>query len=154
MNELDSNNKDLMYKTYLFERKLLVDAFLGSSKSFDKAVLTLSAGAFGLSLAFIRQIAPDPKKITIFFLLIPAWICFCSSIISTLISFFTSQSGYYKEIEELTKRFSGNQSSQEKKANIKIKSFIWTKFLNRLSLGAFILGVLLLASFSIANLLL
>jgi len=95
MNGLDSNNnKDLKWKVYLFERKLLVDAFLKGFHSFDKAVLTLSAGAFGLSLAYLRQIAPCPKSGTLVFLKW-SWVCFGVCIISTLYSFVTSRSGCY-----------------------------------------------------------
>lgn len=48
-NKLDSNsNNDLKYKVYLEERKSLIDAEREGSRLFDKAILTLAAGAFGL----------------------------------------------------------------------------------------------------------
>jgi len=50
---LNSNN-NLKYKTYLDERKLLVNAKLEESKLLDKSILTLAASALGLSLTFIR----------------------------------------------------------------------------------------------------
>ena len=49
-----SDTKD---KAYLEERKSLINASLEEAKLFDKAILTLAAGVFGLSLAFMRQIA-------------------------------------------------------------------------------------------------
>ncbi len=56
MNKLDSeSNNDLKYKVYLEERKLLVDAVREGARSFDKTILALASGAFGLSLTFIRQ---------------------------------------------------------------------------------------------------
>ena len=152
MSELDSNNKDLKFKAYLFERKLLVDAFQYGFYSFDKAILSLSSGAIGLSLIFLGQIDLHIEPGTLRFL-ISSWVCFCVCIICTLISFVTSRSGYYKEIEELNERFYGKQSSQYGKAHISDRSFIWTKWLNRISLVAFPIGVILLAIFSIANLL-
>ena len=153
MSKLDSNNnKDLKWKVYLFERKLLVDVFLQGFHSFDKAVLTLSAGAFGLSLAFLSQIAPTIKSGTLSFLIL-SWIFFSVSIVCTLISFVTSRSGYYREIEELNERFRSGQIDQYGKARIVNRSFIWTKWLNGISLVAFPIGVILLAYFSIVNLL-
>lgn len=89
--KLDSNNSnnDLKYKVYLEERKSLVDAKREGSELFDKAILTLAAGTFGLSLTFIRQIVPNIKCGTEF-MLICAWTGFCISLLSTLISFLTS----------------------------------------------------------------
>jgi hypothetical protein len=49
-------NENLKYKTYLEERKLLVSAEIEGSRLFDKTIITLAAGVFGLSLAFIKQI--------------------------------------------------------------------------------------------------
>lgn len=153
MSELDSNNnKDLEFKAYHFERKLLVDAFSEGFHSFDKAVLNLSAGAFGLSLVFLGQIANTIKSGTLS-LLMSSWGCFGVCIICTLISFVTSRSGYYKEIEELNERFRDEQSIQYGKADIINKSFIATKWLNGISLVAFPIGVILLVIFGIANLL-
>ncbi|MDD5014531.1 MAG: hypothetical protein PHW73_05450 [Atribacterota bacterium] len=57
-NQNSNSNENLNYKIYLEERKLLVDASRESAQSFDKTMLVLASGAFGLSLTFIRQIFP------------------------------------------------------------------------------------------------
>jgi len=126
----DSNN-DLKYKVYLEERKLLVDAKREESRLFDKAILTLAAGAFGLSLAFIRQIVPSNGiKPGTMFMLIFAWAWFCISLLSTLISFLTSQSACSKQMEILEVQYFDNHNSQDEKNNPKNWPAILTKWLN------------------------
>ena len=51
---------DTGYEVYLEERKSLVTALLEQTRSFDKYVLTLAGGTFGLSFLFIKQIVPQP----------------------------------------------------------------------------------------------
>ena len=156
LNKLESDNSDnLEYEVYIEERKLLVDAEREGSRLFDKAILTLTAGAFGLSLTFIRQMAPDIKSGTVF-LLICAWVGFCLSLLFTLISFLTSQSACLKQIKILEVEYFNSQREHDKKANIENienKSSDWTGRLNKLSIVAFMLGVIFLAIFSISNLL-
>ena len=101
MGEMDSNSSDdRKYKVYLEERKSLIDAKREASRLFDRAILTLAAGAFGLSLTFIRQISPTIQSGTLF-LLICAWAGFCISLLSTLISFLTGQSACSRQIKIL-----------------------------------------------------
>lgn len=151
--KLDSNgDSDLKYRVYLEERKSLVGAKREGSRLFDKAILYLTAGAFGLSLTFIRQIVPSIKSGTVF-ILICAWAGFCMSLISTLISFLTSQSACSKQIEILEGEYVDNHNSQDRKTNHRNKPAIWTKRLNILSIFTFIIGVIFLAIFSIVNLL-
>ena len=153
LNKLESDNSDnLEYEVYIEERKLLVDAKREGSRLFDRAILTLAAGAFGLSLTFIRQIVPNIKSGTMF-MLICAWVGFCVSLLSTLISFLTSQLACSKQIEILEAEYFNNHSSHDKKANLKNKASDWTRRLNILSIFTFIIGVIFLAIFSISNLL-
>ena len=153
MSKLNSDsNDDFKYKVYLEERKSLVDAEREGSRSFDKAILTLAAGAFGLSLTFIRQIVPNIESGTMF-MLICAWVGFCISLFSTLISFLTSQSACLKQIEILEAEHLNNQSNHDKETNLKNMASDYTQRLNILSISAFIIGVIFLAIFSISNLL-
>jgi hypothetical protein len=93
-------NEALGYKVYLEERNLLVDAAREGARSFDKAILTLSAGTFGLSLAFIKQIASVIQPGALCFLL-ASWTFLALSMLMTLISFLTSQSACTRQIEIL-----------------------------------------------------
>jgi hypothetical protein len=138
-------NSDLKYKTYLDERKLLVSAELEGSRLFDKAILTLAAGSFALSLAVIKQIFPS--FISNKYLLALAWTSFVISILSTLISFLTSQHACSKQREILENIFFSN--NEDKLIN---RAAIWTKCLNWLSIISFIIGVIFLAIFVFSNL--
>jgi len=146
-----NNSKDFEYKVYLEERKSLIEAELEQSRLFDRAILTLSAGAFGLSLAFIRKIAPSIKMGSQF-LLISSWICFSLSILSTLVSFLTSQSACSRQREILESEYFNHNKEKDKNNFKKNKPAIWTKKLNIISIVTFILGVVFLAIFSMINL--
>ncbi len=146
-----NNNKDLEYKVYLEERKLLVDTEREEARLFDKAILTLAAGAFGLSLTFIRQIVPNIKYETLWILIV-AWAGFCVSLLSTLISFLTSQSAFRRQREILEVEWLDNSSKKNEKDNLENTPAIWTKRLNIISIVAFIIGAVFLTTFSIINL--
>jgi hypothetical protein len=133
-------------KAHLEERKSLINASLETAKSFDKAILTLSAAAFGISLTFIRQIAPYLNRNTIP-LLITSWIFFALSILSTLIAFLTSQAASLRQIDILESYFSGNvEISNQSNAFI-----FWTWLFNIASIITFIIGTISLSIFSIIN---
>jgi len=104
LDERSNSQKDLEYKVYLEERKLLIDAEREGSRSFDKTILTLSAGAFGISLTFIRQIVPNIETGTLF-LLILGWTGFTISMLATLISFLTSQRACARQREILEENY-------------------------------------------------
>jgi len=144
-----NNSEEQKYKVYLEERKSLIEAELEESRLFDRAILTLSAGAFGLSLAFIRQIAPTIRDGSQF-LLICSWACFSLSILSTLISFLTSQSACSRQRDILESEYFNHNNERNK--NTKNKPAFWTKRLNVVSIATFILGVMFLAIFSMINL--
>jgi len=151
MNQNSTNEKDFKYKLYLEERRLLIDAEREGARSFDKAILTLAAGAFGLSLTFIRQIVPNIEAGTLY-LLISAWAGFAISMLFTLVSFLTSQRACARQREILEEEYFDKSDNRDRKAQTKNKFAIWTDWLNRLSIITFIIGVILLALFSISNL--
>ena len=146
-----NNGNDLRYEVYLDERKLLIDAKREGAQSFDKAILTLAAGAFGLSLTFIKEVAPGTKSETVV-ILICAWASFCVSLLSTLISFLTSQSACSRQVEILEAEYLNDNNSQEK-TSLKNLPASWTKRLNILSILTFVVGTILLAAFGAVNLL-
>ena len=132
---------------YRRRRNFLIDVGREASRSYDKYILTLAAGTFGLSLLFIERIASDPVGQTKWFL-ITSWIAFGASILSTLLSFLFGQESSSKEIEILDSEYGGAIKDNKKIKN----SFItWTKWLNRVSMILFIVGVILLTIFSSLN---
>jgi hypothetical protein len=78
------------YQLFLEERKLLIDAEREGSRTFDKAILTLASGAFGVSIVFLKDIVPHPFSNT-FCLLGASWFFFALSLVIILFSFLSSQ---------------------------------------------------------------
>lgn len=138
-------NKQDEYQVYLEERKQSIDAERETAQQFDKAILTLAAGALALSITFINQIAPHPKSQSKWFLIM-AWTLFCLSLLSTLISFLTSQVACRRQREIL------DQDILAKNDVNKNGAAIWTNRLNYLSIAFFIFGIIFLIIFSASNL--
>lgn len=147
----EANNADVNYQVYLDERRSLVDGEFEESKLFDRAILSLAAGAFGLTLTFIRHMVPSIKAGTLW-MLVCAWIGFSASLLSTLISFLTSQSAYRRQRGILEADFFHQDADQKRADRAKNPSRIWTNWLNRISITGFIFGVVFMAAFTIANL--
>jgi hypothetical protein len=145
MTDSERKYEETKYQTYINERNSLITAEKESSQYFDKAILTLAAGALGLSLTFIDKIAPSPKGCTLYLLSV-AWIFFCASMLSTLISFLTSQSACRKQREILENEFF-SKTKAIKNTTSKI-----TNILNWIAIILFILGAAFLVAFSLVNL--
>jgi len=136
------------HEAYRKRRDFLIDVGREASRHFDKYILTLAAGTFGLSLLFVERIAPHPKDGTEW-LLIAAWVAFGASILSTLISFLLGQESCSKEIEILDGKYRGDIKDGKE---IKNRFLTWIKWLNRVSMILFIVGVVFLIIFSALNL--
>jgi len=146
MPDSPNENEDIKYQTYINERNSLVTAQKESSQYFDKSILTLAAGALGLSLTFIDKIAPRPIVECSKYLLCTAWIFFCLSILSTLISSLTSQAACRRQIEIVENIFFN-------KVDTNSKNFLaqMTNVLNWISITLFVSGVFFLIIFTIIN---
>lgn len=141
---------DVEYKSCLIEeRKTLVSSLREQARSFDRHILALAGGTFGLSIFIIKVIAPSPVADSMPYLM-GAWISFAISITLTLASFLLSQKACLRNIELIDARLSGTSSSQKyESANIFAKL---TMIFNWLSICAFIIGVILLINFGYQNL--
>jgi hypothetical protein len=134
-------------KAYLEERKLLIELERSGSESFDKTITTLSAGALGLSITFIHEIAPTPRGETIW-LMIVAWSGFGLALLVTLFSFLLSQSAMRKQRELLDEDYKGIQNPEGRPSwTAKV-----TNILNWSSIVFFTVGVISLATFTVENL--
>ena len=138
------------YDVYLEERNSLIHAGFEQTKSFDKYILTLAGGTFGLSLLLIKQLVTDFEKGTIG-ILIAAWTAFSLSILITLISFLFSQKACSKQIEILETWYRKNEDELTEE-DTKNKFTKLTNKLNWSSMFIFISGVILLIVFSAINL--
>jgi hypothetical protein len=129
------------------ERSMLIEAEQNQSHLFDHAIITLSSGAFGLSLAFMKNSVQkiDPNTYGI---LISAWIAFGLSMSSTITSFLTSQYAC-RRARVLLEENKDDTNDQPRTENM--PAFI-TQLLNILALILFISGAVFLTIFSIFNL--
>ena len=123
---------------------MLMDWERTASTSFDKAMLTLSAGALTLSLTYLKGLSTGPPW---HWMLKTCWIMFAASLLSTSWSFLFSQHAMrrQREIPPL-----GNP----KPHNTKSESNRWaavTNHLNWVSAGCFTLGVVLLTLYAISG---
>lgn len=103
-------------ENYLKERKSLIEAQQQCYQQFDKAILTLSTGGLGVSIIFLRDILPF-EQITNYWFLIGSWILFTISILSTLISFLTSQYAYSVQLRLIEEYFLEKDSDALTKKN-------------------------------------
>jgi hypothetical protein len=128
------------------DRDALINADLEQSKSFDKYILTLSGGAFGLSLVFIRDIVS--KSTPVFSnVLYSAWILFGVSISITLVSFLLSQKACKRQIE-INEIILLNKSFDNVPQNTYSR---FTNLANWISGCVFVSGLFCLASFAFNN---
>jgi hypothetical protein len=90
--EIENNDEDVAkgYNQYIDERKLLIGAAREGARTFDKAILTLASGSFGLSIGFLKDIVQKPFANTMW-LLGASWALFAASIVIILLSFIAGQ---------------------------------------------------------------
>lgn len=81
-------------------REVLVEADHQASLNYDKAVMTLSGGALGISITFLKDIVPVPIASTKTLLYI-SWIALSVSLASILISYLFSMASLRKTIRQV-----------------------------------------------------
>jgi len=150
MNTKEQNNQEseaLSEEMYIATRQSYDSAELEVSGRYDKWILTLSGGALGLSITFIEKIAKDPFPSTIPVLAV-SWGFLVLALLMGLISLVTSQSAIRECRAELD-----NANLEERAPHFPNKRWfaILTNSLNWGALVAFIIGVILLCTFSIKN---
>ena len=149
MNPTDSGtNKTvstLPQDVYRDERRLLIDEEREAARTFDKAMLTLTGGALGLSLTFIRQLAPHPHLTG---LLVAAWSGLTLALLATIAGLHLSQHACRRNRDNL-------DDDQRGVPNALGRRNPWAKLtncLNWVAMLTFASGIALLAWFAIINL--
>jgi hypothetical protein len=107
-----------------------------ATDAFDRAVMTLAGGALGISLAFVRDVAPTPRHK---WLMGVSWLFFVLSLLLSLLSFLTSERAVVSMVEKM-------DSAAE------IERGKSTDYLNWSSAAALIVGAVLLVLFAWLNL--
>lgn len=132
------------HKMYLDYRQGLVNSKFKVAEDFDKALLTLSGGALGISMTFIKDIVTRPEYKWI---LVISWTCFGLAIIILLLGFLVCGKAYKQEIVSL-------DAIQEKSKKTNNKKNTWSKATEVANISAlifFITGLILLATFIFIN---
>jgi hypothetical protein len=94
------------------ERKKLHDALrddlfkrqLSNSENLDKAILTLSSAALGLSLTFLKDFVPSVQPAAAWLLYL-SWYLFGCAVVVTVLSFLSSQRGIAKRLKQNEKYY-------------------------------------------------
>lgn len=129
---------------YLEERKLLVEAEREAAQSFDKFMVTLSAGAFGLSITFVRELIPSPRFL---WLLQTAWGAFGLSLCAIVASFLLSQAALRRQRDILDRLYRDDEAARDER-NLPATITGW---LNWMCIALFCCGVVALVSFAVTN---
>ena len=127
-------------------RSELLDRQFSNSEAYDKAILTLSSGFLALSLSFIKEILPA-GSITWTGLLYVSWVLLTLAIISTVISFRLSNAAIEAQLRQAHRYYKEKVESASTKSKLS-RSVDW---LNNVSGGLFIVGVILTVVFVILN---
>jgi hypothetical protein len=124
-------------------RDLLIAADQKTSEAYDKTIMTLSGGALGLSITFLKDIIGNSKRVSVC-RLEASWICLTLSLLLILASMLFSQWALRKTINQVDTGTLGNG-----RAGGLLSSC--TAFFNVLSGLLCVAGIMLLAWFSLAN---
>jgi len=125
-------------------RKVLVAADQKGQEEFDKAVLSLSGGALGVSLVFLKDvIGSDPIQYP--YLMMLAWACWAFSTLAVLSSYHMSNLTVREGIAQIDR-------DEAYSGPIGGRYAAWTQRLNMVGAGLFFAGVLLITVFASINL--
>jgi hypothetical protein len=122
-------------------RRTLTALEQDSQVDYDKAILTLSGGALGISFAFFNNISGKVPTLHAGFL-VGAWLSWALSLTAALIGFYASVSAFRKVIKQIDDR----QKPDVEKANAP------TRFFNKLAGFLFVIGVFFAIAFLYQNL--
>jgi hypothetical protein len=124
-------------------RDFLVAADQKASEAYDKTVMTLSGGALGLSVTFLKDIVGQSKRVSIQ-RLEWSWMCLSLSLLLILASMLFSQWALRRAIKQVDDGALGNVRAGGGFS-------ILTGVLNVISGLSCVAGIVLLAWFSLAN---
>lgn len=142
----DAPAHQMSEETYVRERTTLIEIEQKSADQHDKAILTLTAGALGLSITFLDKIAAKPLPDTLFLVGL-SWSFFILGIVCIVASFLTSQTACRRQRELLDEEYSTGRVPDQIN-----RPADTTRYLNSASYLLFVAGVVCLALFSWRNL--
>jgi hypothetical protein len=125
-------------------QQLLEECESQASADFDKTTVTLAGGALGVSMAFLKDIAPEPLPWSVWWLLAPAWGFLVLSLLSIFCSQMTSMESMRHELQCL-------KGLRKPGALAGGGWRTWTYRFNYTALVTCVLGIGLLSAFAIVN---
>jgi len=93
----EEGDRESRERIYAETRDDLLKRNLSNCENMDKAVLTLSSALLGLSLGFTKDVV-SLENASFVWLLVSSWALFAAAIISTLMSFLSSQWGIRRQL--------------------------------------------------------
>lgn len=130
----------LVPMTSLEERRRLIASHQDASDAFDRALMTLSAGSLALSIAFVKDIAPDPVAVWPLKL---SWILMGLALLFIVTSFAMSVQVHKQLIDGIDAKRSYDDEPWWVRSGV--------SWLNGLSGGGFVAGAALLILFAMKN---
>jgi hypothetical protein len=141
------SDKEEREKLYEKTKDELLSKQLSNSETYDNSLLSLSSAFLGLSIAFIKDIAPlNEAKCTL--ILYSSWILFSLTIIIVISSFLYGQKGI-KELIEAARMYYLENDESAYKVSEKVSKNI--DLFNTLSGVTFIFAILLTVAFVLTN---
>lgn len=134
---------DGVYDGMVAYRDFLIAADQKASEAYDKTIMTLSGGALGLSVTFLKDIVGDSKRVSVCWLE-ASWMCLTVSLLLILASMLFSQWALRKAINQVDTRTLDHEQAGG------LLSFC-TASLNVFAGLLCVAGIMLLAWFSLAN---
>lgn len=135
----------LDYESYLDFRGKLTDIERDVTKRFDQAVVLVAAGAFGLTLTFLRDVARTPREPQ---MLLAAWLLFGLSVSVSLASHLVSQRSCRVEMGILDREQTDGCDAGPNPRN---RASMLTEWFNAATLFVLFVGLVLVAVFAYAN---
>lgn len=123
------------------DRNRLIASHQSASDAFDRALMTLSAGSLALSIAFVRDIAPNPESV---WMVKTSWVLMGLALLLIMGSFVMSVEVHRRLIDCID----GDRRYEDEPK--------WTRcvvsYLNRLAGLVFVAGAGFLIAFAMTNL--
>jgi hypothetical protein len=133
-------------EVYRDHRKHLVELGSESLRTFDRAILTLSSGALGISLTFVNMIVPGSPSAS--YLVVISWLGYVISIVTNLISYQLSWLHSMREVEVIDEVYSRKHPYTDR--NARLRRII--NISNLIALVVFVISTFFLCAFVWENL--
>lgn len=136
-------HKEPRYVEYVQRFQALENLITEQRRALDTALLTLSAGAFGVSMLFV-SLLEGPFIVPV--VLFGAWLCFALVLVVGLLSYMAAIKAADDQQARLTKAYKQDVNPEPTPHRLVVR------YLNFASLGLFVVGIGLLALFAWRNL--